>query len=728
MIKKGIALSIFIFSFSTLHAQTNSWVWQYPNPQGNTLNSVFFIDSLTGWTVGAQGTILKTIDSGTNWELQYFSSSSHLSSIFFINPEIGWAVGHDSSSSGTILKTTNGGINWTQIDNRKYYYSSIYFVNDKLGWVVGSDNFPYDQLKWKYWLYSGNVYVFSTIDGGLNWALSYATQWYFPGHIQFIDEETGWFTADRRIWQTGDIFTYSYLYKTIDGGKTWESILNTYPMGVINYIKLINENKGLVQADGLGIFCTRDSGNTWAYYYQDQPWGATFFLDENDGWTIGHKNYYKTIDGGETWTSYDKNSFLNFNSAFFLNNQIGLAVGESGAITKTNDGGITWIDQSNTLEGSLQSIFFQDENIGWAVGGYNKTYSGIVLYTKDGGDNWINFNIETDYWLQAIQFGTDKVGWMCGYNSDKEGAIFKTTNGGLNWEKLPMNWDSSLRSLSCLGNNFCVVVGEKSFVKITDNGMICKGSNENLNSVCYIDENNGWIVGNNGFIEKISFEKNIKIESKTTKNLLSVHFIDSTTGWIVGTGGCILKTNDCGITWEDYSLNKESVFQSVKFLDKSNGWIVSNTGEMYKTTNGGINWILLPKVTNNDLNSIYFLDDKIGWIAGESGTIIHTTNGGFTNIDSQLNTYDSERLTISQNYPNPFNPVTSIKYSIQRKSFVELKIYNSIGQCISTLVNQEQMPGNYKVTFDGTNYSTGIYFCKITTDINSECKKMLLIK
>ena len=87
---------------------------------------------------------------------------------------------------------------------------------------------------------------------------------------------------------------------------------------------------------------------------------------------------------------------------------------------------------------------------------------------------------------------------------------------------------------------------------------------------------------------------------------------------------------------------------------------------------------------------------------------------------------------LEQNYPNPFNPISKIKYQIAKTKIknqkVQLIIYNSLGQEIETLVNQTQEPGTYEVTFDGSNYASGVYFYRLTADSFSEIKKMILLK
>ena len=101
--KTFAALIMFLMlSMST----TAQWFWQNPLPQGNSLNSVKFISSTTGWTVGKGGTLLKTTDSGTTWQLQPGSSTVSLNGVPLINDNKRIAGG----DIGTILKKTNDGI------------------------------------------------------------------------------------------------------------------------------------------------------------------------------------------------------------------------------------------------------------------------------------------------------------------------------------------------------------------------------------------------------------------------------------------------------------------------------------------------------------------------------------------------------------------------------------------------------------------------------------------
>ena len=84
--------------------------------------------------------------------------------------------------------------------------------------------------------------------------------------------------------------------------------------------------------------------------------------------------------------------------------------------------------------------------------------------------------------------------------------------------------------------------------------------------------------------------------------------------------------------------------------------------------------------------------------------------------------------SLSQNYPNPFNPATVIDYSISQPSEVKIVVYDILGREVKTLVNEFKQTGNYKVSFDASNISSGIYFYQLMTDKFVATKKMVLVK
>ncbi|MBN1632587.1 MAG: T9SS type A sorting domain-containing protein [Ignavibacteria bacterium] len=88
----------------------------------------------------------------------------------------------------------------------------------------------------------------------------------------------------------------------------------------------------------------------------------------------------------------------------------------------------------------------------------------------------------------------------------------------------------------------------------------------------------------------------------------------------------------------------------------------------------------------------------------------------------------SNEVKLTQNFPNPFNPSTKISYSLPLDDFVRIVIYDITGKEIKVLLNKNQSAGTYEVFFDASEYSSGVYFYKLTTGNFSETRKMILLR
>jgi hypothetical protein len=97
---------------------------------------------------------------------------------------------------------------------------------------------------------------------------------------------------------------------------------------------------------------------------------------------------------------------------------------------------------------------------------------------------------------------------------------------------------------------------------------------------------------------------------------------------------------------------------------------------------------------------------------------------GIQNISGEI----PNRFSLSQNYPNPFNPSTKIRFEIPKNGFVNLSVYNTLGQRVAQLVNSEMTVGVFEATWEAGSQPGGIYFYKLETDNFSETKKMVLVK
>lgn len=83
---------------------------------------------------------------------------------------------------------------------------------------------------------------------------------------------------------------------------------------------------------------------------------------------------------------------------------------------------------------------------------------------------------------------------------------------------------------------------------------------------------------------------------------------------------------------------------------------------------------------------------------------------------------------LNQNYPNPFNPSTTISFSLPRSSDVSLKVYNVLGQTVTTILNQPMSAGRHEINWDASGLPSGVYFYRLATSMGIQTRKMTLVK
>jgi hypothetical protein len=160
------------------------------------------------------------------------------------------------------------------------------------------------------------------------------------------------------------------------------------------------------------------------------------------------------------------------------------------------------------------------------------------------------------------------------------------------------------------------------------------------------------------------------------------------------------------------------------------GFTGGTFGYMYKTTDGGYTWQQenLSNLNPGYVMSFYTYNDSIIWAVGGGGMILYTTTGGHVFVN-QIISEIPEGFVLYQNYPNPFNSQTTIEFDIKEKGNYKLILYDCLGRKREELFNEYLKAGSYRISFNGNELQSGVYFYRLSADgkaINS--KKMLLIK
>lgn len=152
----------------------------------------------------------------------------------------------------------------------------------------------------------------------------------------------------------------------------------------------------------------------------------------------------------------------------------------------------------------------------------------------------------------------------------------------------------------------------------------------------------------------------------------------------------------------------------------------------------GNNYLFIDGATGDILYEIsadevyYYPEDVDGdgqnEIVTKSGSnwVIYSTQGVATGVTQRQG--QPTNFSLEQNYPNPFNPTTTIEYSLPSRESVVLKIYDSTGREVRTLVDNTQSAGAHSVTLNGTGLASGMYFYQLRAGGSVQAKKLVFIK
>jgi photosystem II stability/assembly factor-like uncharacterized protein len=489
----------------------------------SSFNTVNIIDD-DNIILSTSNSIVITNNGGTTWGTLSVPNSS-VNKTFFTNNLIGHAV----CNGGTILKTVDGGQNWYTIQGTNSFPSnfiSVYFINENIGFASGE-----------------NDYIFKTTDAGETWIQISDPSIDIYG-FYFLDENNGFASGE-----------YGATYKTIDGGNSWSPIFfqSGFVQGTNIYgIYFQDSNIGFITGLNGRIMKTIDGGNTWAQYSITSNLNTIQFLDDNIGYTNSGRNFYKTLNGGNSWTNVGSiDSFISIPRFTFVNENLGFAISGGtygGQVFKTINGGVTWSFLIDLFEYGGSSITFLDENTGFASGGAgSNSYSRKVMKTIDGGDNWTQV-------LSQVSFGQIQfVNNMVGYGNrigNSNGRMYKTTDGGTTW-------------------NISIELDDK-----------------NINSFYFTDKNDGFFIGDEGIIYQTSNGgTNWQKLNVLYENYRLIGFHNKNVGFVRGESGRIYKTEDGGLSW-----NLDSTIHGVNDLHIINNkiYLAGTYGKIYKKQSKGV--------------------------------------------------------------------------------------------------------------------------------------------
>ena len=446
----------------------DSWVEQSFDLLGS-LEAVFFIDDDTGWVVGSgnQFVLYKTTNGGESWENKSFGEEQFwLKDVVFVDEDTGWVSGSKAAESGfipIIMKTADGGDHWSyqelpDLAPAQYVeIASLSFISETTGWASYSSIWSTKRGS-----------VLKTTDGGQSWEIAITTMAPYIYTVVAKDTQNIAFVASDFIWSTNN-----KLYVSNNGGVSWEqftipSLSLAYDLAwvddeifvlgrhssvmrfdtkdgqwesmhmamAIEDITWINQQRGVVTTGNeFGdnkVLTSTDGGQNWLPDNTMPGGKQVYFADENTGWFLKPGNaasVFRTLDGGSAWQEFPIGSSKVIASLKVVNPDNIWAYGSDGGVYQSHDLGESWTPVPSNTSLYVQSIHFFDEDTGWMAGGFGLN-NGFIHKTTDGGQTWTAQTLPVNNHIREVHFTGISTGFLLSY----EGNLFKTNNGGEEWD------------------------------------------------------------------------------------------------------------------------------------------------------------------------------------------------------------------------------------------------------------------------------------------------------
>lgn len=559
-----------------------------------------------------------------NWVWQNpMPQGNTLTAVNVINPNTVILFGARS----VVLRTIDGGVNWavSYADPLYRNIESSCFLTPTTGYACGDDGL-----------------IVKTTDGGSSFTVLTSGTTEDLNDIDFIDADSGYAVG-----------TVGTVLKTTNGGLTWTAI--TTPVTVtINTVEVVSANNVYFGAATTSapqlVSRSTDYGVTWT---NATPTGATknitdiFFLDANHGWCTSQdvgKVFY-TTDGGTTWSNGVSASLVVPNYVHFVDAGTGFVTNNNNSnVYKTTDGGATYTGIAAGTE-PLYCVA-NSGTVLFAVGRY-----GTIQKSVDNGVTWNPmFLAITQKPMRYIKFISSLTGYTGGGSTtaaDSLGFILKTNDGGETWENVGYNFKAQVYSFAMPSANVWYVGNSiNQIYKTTDGGATFTkqthpivSTTTDFNDMSFVSVDTGYAVSSGGKIIKTVNGGATWTDANTpfgTSGVWSLYTPTASKVIAVGASAKAFMTTDGGTTWTQMTTGIPGTFFVTRFYNENFGLIGGYNSPdpvLSKTTDGGATWTPVGIPTDQGIGSLWgigFKDVLTFWVTDVNGVIAYTTDGGTT--------------------------------------------------------------------------------------------------
>ena len=308
-----------------------------------------------------------------------------LAGVHFLNNNTGFILSYDS-----LFKTTNGGSNWiSKNTGTGTAVLTSFKVFDEYNIIImGQCCYP----DW------ANGLIIRTSDGGNTWI----NKTFYPNHTLINAATMEWLNVNTGIsvWVEFDSSNYyGRIFRTTNSGTNWSEI--NYGIGLGYFISIKYQNADSIYGlTNISLYKSTNQGSNWfSASNLGTGYRTKYSCPSFDTMFIGGNKIYRSVNKGLDFTeTFSIDTPYVARDLEFVNAKTGFAIGSStqynvikgGYIIKTTDAGINWVRQTSNTNIYTSDVFFLNENTGWVVGD-----SGLVLKTTTGGTTFIN-NLGTE--------------------------------------------------------------------------------------------------------------------------------------------------------------------------------------------------------------------------------------------------------------------------------------------------------------------------------------------
>ena len=695
--------SFVISENNSILAATNSGIyksndngdnWVLSNSGLTTTNTYALLKNTSGTIFCTAGIskIFKSTDNGSNW----LETGSGLPS------SVIYSLGSNSSNvlfSGTIsglYKSTDDGSSWIadSLQNKFIRWVAFNSSDDLFAGTAGEGIYRSDQ----------GSSVYEVINTGLK--------------NTFINAMTFALNGDFYAGTNNNRF-----YKSSDLGINWLDISDhlivfNSPARVLSLLTYPNGDI-IAGTFNQGIFRTTNNGDYWLHELS----GLTTYniyslaLDRQANILAGSTSkLYKSANFGQDWEAID-NGQINYNIQDIAVNSLGhifVATNGGGVFRSTNDGN-SWTQINNGFIYNYAFAIAIKENDDIFVTG---EMTGIYRST-DNGDTWTSMLTAT---LPAYDIMINDLGDIFVSSIDAQGVL-RSIDNGVTWQQINSGlYNYNVRSLCLSANTFLYAGGAGTGVWVSGlpTGSNLFGTNSNISLPIPFNQpvsNTITISGNSG---PNNFQSSNSLIENLTITIQEINHpnINDLIITLEHLGVVDTLVNQIGVSGANFlgtKLNDDAL------LDLSQG--SAPFSGSYKPY--------------SPLSAFYGTEATGDWVLSITD-VVSGNEGTLEAWSISISTESSNDVTytvdypvdfkLEQNYPNPFNPTTKIKYRISDFGFVSLKVYDVLGNEVTTLVNEEKSAGRHEVNLNATNLSSGIYLYRLQANSLIETKKMILMK